>query len=893
MEALAGSRFGPYEIVTPLGTGGMGEVFRAKDPRLHRDVALKILQTESIGDPDRQRRFLMEARAASALNHPNILVVYDVGTENGVPFIVSELIDGESLREVIRNGPVPVKRLLDIAIQIADGLAAAHEAGIIHRDLKPENIMITRDNRVKILDFGLAKTVIPNGSDNEQTRTSFLTGRGVMVGTIAYMSPEQARAREIDFRSDQFSFGLILFEMASGKRAFHKDTPVQTLSAILTEEAPPLTSLNPKLPGPLRWQIERCLEKDPRERYGATIDLYHELKSLRDHLSETSFATDPALRLRPFRKTRQKVFAALLILFGLVAGFVGGLFYPLPDQTGQYSYTPLATNEGFESYPAWSPDGKSVAYIAEVGGVLQIFTKSLQSGNAAQITRSERDCFMPIWSADGASIYYVNYGMEGGKSDLWVVSAAGGSPQMVQENVMSAALSPDGQSLFTFRNETESGFAFSLWHASPPAAKPRRFLKPPFDTQRFVDASMLFSPDSSQIIARLNQDKRPEFWRIPYPDGDPVKIDFLMSHEIKGFSWFPDGRHAVISGSMADDLQSSHLWLLDTRTGSTKPITGGISSEIVPAVSPDGKKIAFTAFEGQRDVVEISLDGTIKDLVATDRDEKAPAWSPGGNQFVYVSNRNGKDEIWMKSMLEGSERPLITEKDFGSEPTQLFSRPSFSQDGQRIAYHRSAKDGSAVWVSHISGGAPVRLNDEKHDQFTPTWSPDGNWIAYILFSGGKFSVAKSRIGARGNSTIIKQDIIYFQPQWSPAGDWISYQTENGLHLVSPDGRNTRLVSKDLWLTNGWSGDGKIMYGIRQTDSRRLTVASIDVATGEEKMIADLGPSPALLGGPGQTIIGFSMAPDGKRFATSLLRAKGDLWILEGFKPSTSFLDRIR
>jgi len=253
-----GAHLGPYEIISPLGAGGMGEVYRAKDPRLKREVAVKVLSAEVLGDAERQKRFQREAEAISALNHPNVLSVYDTGSENGTPYIVSELVEGESLRKLLQKGPVPIRRLLDIAVQIADGLAAAHQAGIVHRDLKPENVMLTREGRVKILDFGLAKPLFPHtGSAEELTASAALTDSGVILGTVRYMSPEQASGLPTDFRSDQFSFGLLLYEMATGKQAFVRNTPVQTLSAIVGDEATAISTLNPKIPAPLRWIIEQ------------------------------------------------------------------------------------------------------------------------------------------------------------------------------------------------------------------------------------------------------------------------------------------------------------------------------------------------------------------------------------------------------------------------------------------------------------------------------------------------------------------------------------------------------------------------------------------------------------------------------------------------------------
>src|SRR5277367_691367 len=290
MPLSPNSRLGPYEIKSTLGVGGMGEVYRARDSRLNRDVAIKVLREDG-ASADLRSRFEREARAVAALNHPNVIAVYDFGIEAGQQYIVSELLEGESLRSLLHGRPVPVRKLIEIAAQVADGLAAAHAAGILHRDLKPENIMLTKEGRAKILDFGLARhapttspSAIPPGSDETFVPpTQNLTSAGAILGTAAYMSPEQALGQETDYRSDQFSFGLVLYEMASGKQAFAKPSSVETMAAIVREEPPPMEE---KLPPPLRWIIDRCLAKEPDRRYESTRDLYHELKNLREHFSE-------------------------------------------------------------------------------------------------------------------------------------------------------------------------------------------------------------------------------------------------------------------------------------------------------------------------------------------------------------------------------------------------------------------------------------------------------------------------------------------------------------------------------------------------------------------------------------------------------------------------------
>ena len=293
MTLAAGTRLGPYEILSPLGAGGMGEVYRARDTRLGREVAIKVLPAAESADPERLKRFETEARSASSLNHPNIVTIHDIGESDGISFIAMEIVDGQTLRELVTEGALPAKRLLAIAAQVADGLAKAHGARIVHRDLKPENIMVTREGLVKILDFGLVKLTQPETARGQESHTPTLskgTEPGVVMGTVGYMSPEQALGKAVDFRADQFSLGSILYEMATGKRAFARGSAPETLSAIIREEPEPIAILSPLSPLPLRWIVERCLAKDPGERYASTVDLARDLANLREHISELSGA---------------------------------------------------------------------------------------------------------------------------------------------------------------------------------------------------------------------------------------------------------------------------------------------------------------------------------------------------------------------------------------------------------------------------------------------------------------------------------------------------------------------------------------------------------------------------------------------------------------------------
>jgi serine/threonine protein kinase len=487
MPLSVGAKLGPYEIIAAIGKGGMGEVWKACDTRLDRIVAIKFSGAEFSG------RFGREAKAIAALNHANICQIYDVGPD----YIVMEYVEGAPIAPV--DTP---RKLLDIAVQISDGLAAAHAAGIIHRDLKPDNILITRDGRVKILDFGLAKAALGEIGADDATRTidpgeRALTEAGTTVGTVAYMSPEQARGQtNLTAQSDQFSLGLVLYELAAGKRAFQRGAKAETMTAIIREDAEPLPAT---VPAPLRWVIERLLQKEPAERYDSTRDLYRDLRHLRDHLSESASASAiPAVAGAPRARRRTMLGMALATALACGAGLAAMLIRPPAADFSAYKFKSIARDEATERYPKWSPDGKSIAYTAEIHGVYQIFTKGIDSSDTAQLTHAADSCTQPFWSPDGATIYYISHG------DLWSVGASGGTPELAMENASSAALHPDGKTVAFLRGG-------KLWAGPLRGGAPREIgLAPDGDV-----TWMAFSPDGSRLAAILLRN----LWILEYPSG--------------------------------------------------------------------------------------------------------------------------------------------------------------------------------------------------------------------------------------------------------------------------------------------------------------------------------------------------------------------------------------
>jgi eukaryotic-like serine/threonine-protein kinase len=894
------SHFGPYQIISPLGAGGMGQVYRARDTRLQRFVAIKILHDHAALDPDRQRRFAQEAVAASALNHPNILTVYDVGTQGDAQYLVSELIDGDSLRTEMNRERLPIKRIVDITYQVAEGLAAAHDAGIVHRDLKPENIMVTRDGRVKIVDFGLARA--PEGELSILgTLTSTKTAAGLIMGTVPYMSPEQARGGDADFRSDQFALGVILYELTTTAHPFKRETAVQTLSAIIAEEPPDPAQAAPTLPVAVRWLIRRLLAKNPRERFANTADLAADLRTIRDYLSEaTSASGATAVVAAPSRRTWMMLAAIAAFLIMTATAIAAALIQTDADLPA-IRWTPFATEAGYQSAPGWSPDGKQIAYEAEVDGVVQVFTCQVGSPGRTQVTHSTFDCHVSAWSSDG----YIYYHSAARDSDgLWKVSPVGGNPKIVLEKASQSAISPDGTTLYFLRDITGAGISYQLWFAAmvDPEGTQKAYLRAPLKDWRGSGGFMKFSPDGSKLLLWVGpgptQSYLGAFFEISMPDGDPKEVFSGLIHgggSPEFFSW-ADNRYVVMTrpGGLSP---GAHLWLADTYTDRLTPLTTTPGNEGVPSVSPDGGSIAATSDATDFDVVEIPIDGSrLRPILNTNRDEFDPAVSPNGAQFAFVTNRTGYPQIWMQSRQDLQDpRPVVTEADFDGMNSLAIGSLAVSTDGTRLAFQmaggpeNSATEtfpgGSRIWVKTINGGKPFPIGGQETFQDAPTWSPNDDWIAYLFTPKfGELALAKSQVGTRGSVVLLsKTDIPPFvaRPQWSRDGNWILCETSEGLSMIAADGSlRSRVIAESPWFAYAWDASGRMVYGLRPDDDlKNIMLVSVDVETTKMRVInPNLGSIPPAL----QPVRGFSRFGKGS-FLTSIAPARSDIYLIEGFQ----------
>jgi eukaryotic-like serine/threonine-protein kinase len=576
MSLETGQRLGGFEVLGPLGSGGMGEVYRARDTRLGREVALKVLPDSVAADRARLSRFEQEARAASALNHPHIVTIHEIGRDGDVTFIAMELVDGKTLRELSASGPMPVKKILNVAAQISEGLAKAHGAGIVHRDLKPENVMVSKDGFVKILDFGLAKLSEPQPGQLSAMPTAVTpqTTAGTVLGTVAYMSPEQASGEPLDYRSDQFSLGSMLYEMSTGKKAFQRKTAAETMSAIIREEPEPAGKLRPDLPLPVRWVLERCMAKDPEDRYAATRDLARDLSGLRDHISEATSGAEAMLA--PSSKARRR-YTLPLVLAALAAGIVASWGVARSRASRAPSMAPTLTRLTFRrgglGNARFAPDGKTIVFGARwAGETVETKLYRMQIGSPESSAFDFRGDISAISPSNELAVLDLPPGADQGT--LSRVPMSGGTPRPVLEHVgyAGADFSPDGKDLAV--DHTVDG-------------QPR--LEFPIGKVVYPDAAG---------IPRVSRDGR----SIAFWDGQGPPFALAVIGRDGGKKRVLSGNWTTYSGAPCWSADGREVWFTAAGSGGT---------EALRAVDLSGKQRLLMRTPGSLELDDVSRDGRV------------------------------------------------------------------------------------------------------------------------------------------------------------------------------------------------------------------------------------------------------------------------------------------
>jgi len=884
-----GSKLGSYEVLSLLGTGGMGEVYRARDTRLGRVVAIKVLPAERMADENRRRRFVQEARAASALNHPNIVTIYEIESADGNDFIVMEYVPGKTLDAVIPRQGMRLGEVLRIAIPIADAVARAHAAGIVHRDLKPANVVVGSDGTVKVLDFGLAKLVAQEEGDRpeQETRTKDgdagrLSRPGTMAGTAGYMSPEQATGNEVDARSDVFSFGAMLYEMATGRRAFAGNSTAETLAAVLREQPKAPSELTPGVPTDLEKVILRCLHKEPDRRFQHMADVKVELQEIKEE-SESG----PLASAVPARRRRRWRLAAALAGALLLAVAAWLRWRPREIELAAPRLVPLTSMRGFEMEPTFSPDGGQIAFAwgGEKGDNWDIYLKMIGSSEVRRLTTDPAGDLAPSWSPDGRQIAFVRSAghfwwyldLLRERGTIHLVSPVGGSDRKLSDFPVHSTLSwsPDGRWLAAGRypsaTETDPGAA-AIYLMPVLGGEPRRMTSAKAPACHHDPA---FSPDGHNLayescascsmylschvdVVELGADY--------VPAGPPRRVT-RRAGWIAGLAWTRDGNSLIYGDRTTNRLR--RVWIVGNRPPERIELAGVGASE--PATTASLDRLAFTHDRHAVNIYRFEMGHPPEALLGSSVKDITPHLSPDGRRVTFESRRGGEgDEIWLAT-ADGSNPMQLTHG-----PGIWQGSPRWSPDGQRIAFDSQAEDGTwDIWTIDADGGSPRRLTLDPGNENMPSWSRDGRWIYFQSDRSGADEVwripatggSEERVTHGGGSYADESadaKTLFFTRTLAQAPLW-------ALPLAGgPERKVLECVP-----TRGFAvGPGGIYHLGCTADPRGVPLYLLNPATGQDRLLGRLE----------QTFLGLTISPDGKTILYTKFESQGsDLMMIENFR----------
>lgn len=859
---MAGRMLRHYRILHKLGEGGMGVVYRAVDTHLDRPAAIKVLPYQAFADPERKLRLVHEAKTASALNHPNIVTIYDIDTADGVDFIAMEYVTGKSLDQLIGWKGLPVADLLRYAIQIADALSAAHAAGIIHRDLKPANIMIGEQGSAKLLDFGLAKLIDASNTGLTVTRTigsELRTDLGVIRGTVEYMSPEQAEGRKLDGRSDIFSFGTVLYEMATGIRPFQGETSISTLSAILRENPPPIAAAIAGISPDLEKIVRRCLRKDLARRYQHMDDLRIELLELQEELQRGGPAIAAAPRPAERNPWKIAVAAGLVALAAGLAGWSVGRT-GTRDAIAPSRIRRMTHDAGLTDEPALSPDGKLLSYASDRAGKgnLDIWLQQVGGADAVQVTRDEADESEPSFSSDGTKIAFRSERDGGG---VYVVSALGGEPRLVAKHGRNPKFSPNGEWIAYWVGESHLISTADNWVVTP--AGQRRaadfvarmyVVAPSGGNERAIQpnvgaAGPVWLPDGQHLLFLSGDD----FYVTALDAAPPVKTGImpildrrgLRASGIKGL-WTVDGNDVIVPVEFGEAANLCRVAISPRTfraTGKFEQLTSGTTLEVSPAAALGGR-IAFGSRLASTHIWSASiaanagkLTGQMEPLTDGDTVDLEPSLSADGKELAFRRRRTGGSDVWIKDLASGRQTAITT----GADVT---GSVALSPDGNKVAYLVTQDNHVSLYVAGVRGARPEKVcSDCVSPSNNLYWFSDSKKLLYA--SPGTQSWIMRDLG-RGASTAV------LATQQNPTADlrltrddrWMVFHTiidpVRRQLFVAPL-RTAPVAQQKDWvpITDGsamdregaWSPDGTLLYFQSDRDGFRcIWVQRVDQRT---------------------------------------------------------------
>jgi eukaryotic-like serine/threonine-protein kinase len=858
MTLAPGTRLGPYEIAATLGKGGMGEVYRARDTRLGRDVALKVLPASFATDETRLRRFAREAQATGELNHPNILAVFDVGQHDGAPYLVSELLEGETLAARLAGGRLPTSKAIDLTRQVAAGLAAGHAKGIVHRDIKPANLFLTKDGRVKILDFGLARREGP--ADEDATREPSLTETGVVMGTPCYMSPEQVRGQSVDARSDIFSLGAVLYEMVAGRRAFAGASPVETMHAILEADPPELPAATRQASPALGRIVARCLQKRPEERFDSAHDLALALESI---AGGSGPGPSAAVAPPPSRRLAAHVAAwGAIVIVAATAGALLSRRFAGPGVPEPVTMESL-TYSGHDASPAASPDGKTVAFMSDRDGVPRIWLKQVTGGGEMALTAGPDD--HPRFSPDGSTIIFVRTTAQG--TALYRVALLGGDEHKLLDDVSGADWSPDGRQLAFTRwvSGDRSGSVLGVAAADGSGAREVAFVP----GRALVGPR--WSPDGRTIAAVNGLASVAAGFGIDLVDVASRRARRLRppqpSMKQSSVVWSADGRSVIYSGaeSVTAWLSGSSARILrqNTTTGAVQPLAWLADHSLTLDVLGPGRLLLDTR-SSRENLLELPIVGAgtaPRWFTRGNGTDRQPVYSPDGQWVAFSSNRGGNLDIWAVDRTSGAVRRLT------DDPADDWD-PAYAPDGH-LLWGSNRTGAYEVWTANADGSNPRQLSHDGVFAQNPEESPDGQWIVYASTNPAHPGLWRMRADGRDPVRIVPGPVQ--NPEISPDGRDVLYVDGLSRRIRVARLSDGQAVPFDIAIVQRkstttvlgrarWMPDGRAIAFVGQDERGVNGIFVQDFAPGR-----DTSATRRMLGGfdPESAAESFGISPDGR------------------------------